>query len=134
MAINPTRINPLDANGNVSIGVAFPLDEQNMFKGTRTIKDQLKSNLLNLLLTEPGERVMEPRFGVGLKKLLFENDINTDVLQGTIRNQIQIYTPQISLLGVRVEPDIDKHMLYIKLDYTYIIDNSVDSIQLNFLN
>ena len=49
------RINPLDLNKNVKIGVAFPLDETNMFSGTETIKEQLKANLLNLLLTYPGE-------------------------------------------------------------------------------
>jgi len=134
MAINPTRINPLDINQNVSIGVAFPLDEENIFKGTRTIRDQLKSNLLNLLLTEKGERVMEPNFGVGLKKLLFENDINTNSLRKVIHTQIQRYTPQISLRDVRVETDVDNHILYIQLNYTYLLDNSNDSIQLNFLN
>ena len=45
------RINPLDLNKNVKIGVAFPLDETNMFSGTETVKEQTKANLLNLLLT-----------------------------------------------------------------------------------
>ena len=45
------RKNPLDLNKNVTIGVAFPLDEKNMFHGTESIKDQIKSNLLNVLLT-----------------------------------------------------------------------------------
>ena len=49
--INSTkRINPLDLNKNVTIGVAFPLDETNMFKGTPTTREQVKTNLLNLLL------------------------------------------------------------------------------------
>ena len=52
------RISPLDINKNVTIGVAFPLDDVNMFKGTQTLKEQVKSNLINLLLTEPGERVI----------------------------------------------------------------------------
>ena len=71
--VNSTRrISPLDINKNVSIGVAFPLDDTNMFKGTQTLKEQVKANLINLLLTQPGERVNEPNFGVGLKHLLFE--------------------------------------------------------------
>ena len=37
------RINPLDLNKNVKIGVAFPLDEVNMFSGTETFKEQVKS-------------------------------------------------------------------------------------------
>ena len=64
------RISPLDINKNVTIGVAFPLDEINMFKSTNTVKEQVKSNLINLLLTEPGERINEPNFGIGLKKIL----------------------------------------------------------------
>ena len=66
------NISPLDIDKNVTIGVAFPLDDTNMFKGTRTVKEQVKSNLLNVLLTEKGERVNEPNFGVGLKYYLFE--------------------------------------------------------------
>ena len=31
------RISPLDLNKNVTIGVAFPLDETNMFKGTKIL-------------------------------------------------------------------------------------------------
>ena len=66
------RVNPLDLNKNVTIGVAFPLDETNMFSGTETIQEQSKANLINLLLTEPGERINLPNYGVGIKKLLFE--------------------------------------------------------------
>ena len=82
------RISPLDINKNVSIGVALPLDEVNMFKGTKTLKEQIKTNLINVLLTEPGERVNEPDFGVGLKKLLFEPNINTDDVNERINLQI----------------------------------------------
>ena len=70
------RISPLDLNKNVKIGVAFPLDEVNLFTGTQTVKEQVKSNLINLLLTVKGERVNQPRFGVGIRNLLFENMIN----------------------------------------------------------
>ena len=42
-----TRINPLDLNKNVTIGVAFPIDEVNLFNGTQTMKEQVKSNLIN---------------------------------------------------------------------------------------
>ena len=44
------RISPLDLNKNVTIGVAFPLDETNIFSGTETVKEQVKANLINLLL------------------------------------------------------------------------------------
>ena len=91
------RISPLDLNKNVTIGVAFPLDETNMFKGTETLSEQIKSNLINLLLTQPGERVNHPDFGVGVKYLLFEQNINQDALNSTINEQIKRFIPEITL-------------------------------------
>ena len=82
------RINPLDINQDVTIGVRFPLNNVNIFKGTTTVKEQVKSNLINLLLTEQGERVNEPDFGVGLKRLLFEQNINKEKLEEKINFQI----------------------------------------------
>ena len=56
----PKRVEPLDINKNVKIGIAFPLNETNMFQGTSTFKEQAKTNIINVLLTEPGERINLP--------------------------------------------------------------------------
>ena len=126
------RINPLDINKNVTIGVAFPLDDVNLFKGTTTVKEQVKSNLINLLLTEQGERVNEPNFGVGLKNLLFESNVNVEQLKENINQQISIYIPEISLVDTIVDSIPDENKLFIKVDYNFNLDNTTDSIQLNF--
>ena len=44
-----------------------------MFNSTFSTKDQIKSNLINLLLTYKGERVENPEFGADLPRLLFES-------------------------------------------------------------
>ena len=129
-----TRINPLDLNKNVTIGVAFPIDEVNLFNGTQTMKEQVKSNLINLLLTDPGERVFEPKFGVGLKKILFEPHMNTINLEEVIQEQVNIYIPEIQIEGVRANFSPDEHILYLKIIYRFLLDGSNDSIQLNFNN
>ena len=126
------RINPLDLNKNVKIGVAFPLDEENMFSGTETIKDQIKANLLNLLLTYPGERVNLPKYGVGIKNLLFEQNIDLETLKEKISNQISIYIPDIKLENIGINESDDKHTIQISLSYIYLLDNTQQSIQLNF--
>ena len=128
------RANPLDINKNVTIGVAFPLDEVNMFKGTENFKDQVKSNLINLLLTRKGERVNEPNFGVGLKNLLFENNIDTENVNQLIDDQIKFYIPQITLKKTEVNLLEDEHKLFIKIYYSFNLDRSLDAIQLNFNN
>ena len=126
------RINPLDINKNVTIGVAFPLDDVNMFKGTQTIKEQVKSNLINLLLTEPGERVNEPDFGVGLKNLLFEQNPNIELLKEKIRTQVTRYIPQIEITELSTGLSEDQHTVFINISYRFFTDNNTDSIQLNF--
>ena len=121
------RINPLDLNKNIRIGVAFPLDEENMFTGTETFIEQVKHNLLNLLLTYPGERVNLPKYGVGIKNLLFEQNIDLETLKMKIQNQINLYIPNIKLQDVGTNASEDKHTIYISLTYTYLLDNSTQS-------
>ena len=126
------RISPLDLNKNVTIGVAFPLNETNMFQGTETIKEQIKSNLINLLLTYPGERVNLPNYGIGLKNLLFEQDIDLESLQNKIQTQIDNYIEHVELQNISTGLSKYGHTLYIKLIYSYDLDQSVEQIQLNF--
>ena len=128
------RINPLDLNKNVKIGVAFPLDETNMFSGTDTIKEQIKANLLNLLLTYPGERVNLPKFGVGIKNLLFEQNLDLESLKERIQDQINNYIPQVQLQNLNINKSEDKHTLIIKIIYIYTLDNTQQVIAINFNN
>jgi len=127
-----SRIHPLDLNKNIKIGVAFPLDETNMFSGTETVKEQLKANLLNLLLTYPGERVNLPQYGVGIKNLLFEQEIDTDQLKILIQDQISFYMPSIKLQNISLSPSEDKHTIFISLSYLYLLDNTQQTIKINF--
>ena len=126
------NINPLDADENVAIGVTFPFNGNAVFNSSYTTQDQAKSNLINVLLTEPGERVMEPNFGVGLKKLLFENQIKEDELEGRIKDQCAFYVPEIDITNLIIQIIPDSHTLYIRLTYKFIINDEEDSIQLNF--
>ena len=129
---NYIRINPLDLNKNVAIGVAFPFNAEGVFNQTFTQKEQVKSNLINVLLTERGERVNLPDFGVGLKNLLFETQIDTNVLESRIDAQVQKYIPEITLISAEVDFSPDEHILYIKITYEYNPSSEVDAIQLNF--
>ena len=122
------RIDPLDLNKNVTIGVAFPLDETNMFVGTPTTKEQVKTNLINLLLTKKGERVNHPEYGVALQDYLFEQEINTELLFEEIFNQIQFYIPEITLVDTDIDFIPDEHTLNIKVTYRFNLDRSEDAI------
>jgi len=126
------RINPLDINRNVTIGVAFPLDEVNIFKGTETVREQVKSNLINLLLTEKGERVNEPNFGVGLKQILFEQQLNKEELKEKINFQINFYIPEIQLITAEVGEIDDDHRVYLTISYKFKTDGTTDAVTTTF--
>ena len=103
-----------------------------MFSGTQTIMDQAKANLLNLLLTYPGERINLPNFGVGLKKLLFEQNINLENLKIKIQTQANTYVPNIRVSDVATSISEDRHTIFVTITYRSLLDGSEDAIQLNF--
>ena len=127
------RINPLDLNKNVKVGIPFPLTGDNvLFNSTATTKEQVKSNLINLLLTKQGERIGEVNFGIGLQNLLFEQNIDLENLKEKIKTQINIYIPQISLLDAQTNFIENEQTLYIVISYRFNLDGTQDTIQLNF--
>ena len=126
------RINPLNLNKNVTIGVAFPLDENNMFSGTETIEDQNRANLISILLTQPGERINQPNFGVGVKNLLFENNIDLNFLKNQIQTQVSQFLGNIEIIEIQTGSSDDQHTIFISITYKSLLDNEEDSIQLNF--
>ena len=69
-----------------------------------TLKDVAIFNLKNILLTVPGERIMQPTFGVGVKTYLFEHNGQVDVgqLQGEIMNQVSIWAPYINIQNIDI--------------------------------
>lgn len=72
---------------NYAIGVTLPLVfGENTFEQSFLTKDQVKSNIKNLLLTKKGERILQPEFGSSLQELLFEP--NVDDLEGRIEDVI----------------------------------------------
>lgn len=72
---------------NYAIGITLPLIfGENTFVQSFQTKDQVKSNIKNLLLTKRGERILQPQFGSGLQSLLFEP--NVDDLEGRIEDII----------------------------------------------
>ena len=129
---NYIQIDPINVDTDVAIGVPFPFNAEGVFYSTYTTKEQVKSNLINVLLTEPGERLYNPRFGVGIRTLLFEQNINTSNLRERINNQINVYVPEVELLGVKADKSPDSHDLYIKIDYRMAINDEQDSIIVNF--
>jgi len=71
--------------------------------------DQIKADLLQLLLTNPGERVMLPEFGTPLRKLIFEpNDPRlAQMAKNMIAEAISRWEPRIDISNIAVSSDFD---------------------------
>ena len=98
------------------------------FALVKSLKLNIKQNLKMLILTNPGERVMIPRFGVGMRRYLFEmqSDEVFAAIDSKIREQVSIYLPYVKIQRVQFDKsNIDKNQIKLKLTY------SVPRISLN---
>ena len=72
-----------------------------------TLKDNIKQNLKMLILTNPGERVMDPNFGVGIRRYLFEvvSDEVYAEIDSKIKQQVSLYLPYLKITRVQFARD-----------------------------
>lgn len=88
-----------------SYAVKLPLahDSGDGFAMISRLRALIKQNLKMLILTNPGERIMEPAYGVGIRTYLFENfeDSVFETIDLNIRKQISLYMPAVQVVEIR---------------------------------
>lgn len=69
-------------------------------------EEDVRQAILLILETAPGERVMRPDFGCGLRRLLFEplNTTTMTLLEKTVEEALVAWEPRIDLGEVRAAP------------------------------
>ena len=90
----------------------------------KNFRDLVKQNFKMLLLTIPGERMMMPRFGVGLKRFFFELNTlaNHKLIETEIRSQVKRYMPYLNLEEIAINstdtnPEIANNFLSVSIRY-----------------
>jgi phage baseplate assembly protein W len=128
------RIDPRDLDKNRAIGISLPFNAGGVFKSTYATKDQIKSNLINLLLTYKGERIENPEFGADLPRLIFEQITpeTFERIQNQIISSVTIYIPEIELTNIEINPDTDYNILYINISYIIKLSGTKDNIIIDF--
>ena len=106
-----------------SLGLKLPIQYSSTdgFEMLKNFQRLLHQNFKMLLLTNPGERVMAPTFGVGVRSYLFENaNTNTlDSLRTRIYEQTTLYIPAIQIHDIDFsESDFDTNTLSVKISYS----------------
>ena len=132
------RIKPIDFETDVAIGIDLPMISGGAaFKQTYVTLDQAVANAKNLLLTNKGERIMQPDFGCDLYNTLFENITGDNVMQleQNIKSSFNYWLPYIFINELTVTPEEDQNKIYIHLKMS-LEGNKFDtrSIQLAVIN
>ena len=129
------KINPLDLSKDIGIGILLDITSPTgkIFNVSYTTLAQAKTNFLNLLLTNEGERIMQPEFGCNIRKILFEQITpNTKSrLDRIIREKTAQWLPylEIQTLNIDISPDLNS------IDFEIIIslkDNKFDTASITF--
>ena len=100
----------------------------------KTYKETVKQNLKHLILTSPGEHMMDPELGVGLRRYLFEPNLEMihDKIEERIKSQVSTYLPFIQIVSITmVHDDGQQQMLdpaYVGIILQYIITPLSDAI------
>ncbi len=90
-----------------------------------TAEEDIHESLLILLSTNPGERVMQPTYGCGLKSQVFEeiNETAVTVMVDLVRRAILFFEPRVIVESIRVDSGNQEDILngLIKIDIAYIV-------------
>jgi len=105
------------------LSVALPLAvslTDGAYSVHRDLKSVARQSLKMLILTSPGERIMFPNFGVGMRRYLFEQNIpgfGTE-LKVKVAAQVTKYIPYIRLESVQVINSKDNNTINLKISYS----------------
>lgn len=104
-------------------------DKTELFVMNKDIADSVADNLKNLILTNRGERVMQPDFGANIKAILGE--YGTDGFEGEVMARIKTttkkYLPFVSLgkFGIeKLDSPPQDGTVVVKLGITYAIPSA----------
>ena len=92
------------------------------------------AKFLYQFLTNQGERIANPGFGVGLRDFIFEqiSTQNLSGLQENIQEQVQGYIPGINIISLDITGNPDQNKVNISLAYSLPNTNIEDKIEVTF--
>ena len=117
----PNKI-PIDLDRRKAVGVSLPFNGSGVFNSTYTTRDQIKSNIINYILTNPGERVFDPNFGFGLIRYIFNNlePINIKNLEDDLAQSLENTFPNITVNNVTLIPIYEQNAINIQIVYSIL--------------
>ena len=104
-------------------------------KDLALIKDDeaVKQSIKNLVLTDPGERLMQPFIGGGIRALLFENITPAvlNLIENQVKSTINTYEPRADIINVTASSKYDDNTVNIVVNF--YIRNTNEPIKLDLI-
>jgi phage baseplate assembly protein W len=105
-------------------GPKWPLKSGNAdtFEMYDSIDQHIGFYLKNLLLTSPGENISDPSYGVGIRRFIFEQNLDfaRSSIESAVSSQISIYLPYLDLVEIETiasSEDVDSNFMTIRITY-----------------
>ena len=94
-------------------------------------EDSVKESLKNLVLTDRGERLMQPNLGGNVRQMLFENmtPAGLKLIEEQIRTTIELHEPRAEVIDVIVNGSLDNNT--VKVTIKYFITNQEQPVELD---
>ncbi|MFA5392711.1 MAG: GPW/gp25 family protein [Candidatus Paceibacterota bacterium] len=115
----------MSLNNISSIGLMYPLfaTEKGHQNVSYTTIDAIKTDIITLLKTRRGERVMQPNFGIALDRYVFEPNVDSllEDIKTDIEDSVAFWLPFVMLNEVTIEStneDKDRNKFYVKLIFS----------------
>ena len=109
-----------DLNPNTYVGLSFPLGHSGggLFNRSKTLAEQARHNLKNLLLTNLGERAHQPEFGSRLLEVVFEFKDDA-LIEQVINEAVDKWLPYITINSVTsVVDSANVNRLNVSIDFS----------------
>ena len=83
--------------------------------------EKVRQSIWIILDTEPGERIMRPSFGCGLRRHLMKPNTSATraLIEREVRNALATWEPRIDLERVEVTPGDDPSLVLIEIHYLH---------------
>ena len=92
--------------------------------------EKVRQAIAIILDTEPGERLMLPRFGCGLRRFLMQPNTAATraAMQREIDTALRAWEPRVNVERVDVSPGDDPSLVLVQIEYRHLLDGRRDNL------
>ena len=94
----------------------------------------VKRSIRNLVLLNAYEKPFHPEISGGVREMLFElmTPITAQIIAQQVENVINNFEPRAKLVGVRVQPDLDRNLYALTIEF-YVVNAPTELVDMSVM-